>query len=73
MQAAPTCKGARRKTERSFGGDVQGVGSKRLDEARQPTPRQQSQPDVRIGRAGYGPEAVGADHFDTVAHRAQFG
>ena len=72
MQLVAACKGARRKTERPFGGDMQGVGPERFDEPGQPSLRQQSQSDFRIGRARHGPETVGSDHVDHVAHRAQF-
>ncbi len=68
-QGPAPCCGA----ERPFGGDMQPVRPEPGDDPRQPSSRQQGQPDLRIGRAGQGAEPVWSHHLDRVPHRPQLG
>jgi hypothetical protein len=71
--APPQRPAPRRPTQWSLCGHMQRVGAERLDQPGQAPTGEQGDLDAAIGRQVDGPELVGTQHLDLVAHRRQFG
>ena len=72
-QLAPQALPARGHAEGAFGGDVDVVRADLLEDLGDLPAGAQREPDLRIGRARYGPEPVGRDHLDDVTERLALG